>query len=68
MPEEGRPGTLLAREAEAAVEQAIGEPFEADGNIDQPAAELRGDTIDHGAADDCLADPCHAAPAGAVRE
>ena len=34
-------GAFLAAETERAVEQAVDEPFEADGHLDQPAAELR---------------------------
>ena len=49
--QERRAGAFLAAEAQRAVEQAVDEPLEADRHLVEPAAEPRGDAVDHGAAD-----------------
>ena len=55
-PVESRPGALLAAKAQPALDQAIDEPFKADRDLVETATQLGGDTIDHGAAHDGLAD------------
>ncbi len=54
--QEGGARAFLAAEAERAVEQPVDEPFEADRNLDEPAAERCRHAIDHAAADDGLPD------------
>ncbi len=66
--QEGGAGALLAAEAEAAVREALDEPFEADGHLDQPAPEPRRDAVDDGAADDGFADGGIGPPAERLRK
>ena len=54
--QERRAGRLLAAEADRAVEQPGHEPLEADRHLEQPAAELGGDPVDHRRAHQRLAD------------
>ena len=62
--QEGSAGAFFAAEAERAVEQTIDEPLEADGNLEQLAAQLRGHAVDHAAGDHGLADGRVGAPIG----
>ena len=66
--QERRARALLAAEAERAVEQAVHEPLEADRHFVERPAELRGDAIDHLAADHRLADRRAVAPLRPVLE
>ena len=56
MPQEARPGTLLAAEADEPSIQTGHEPLEPHRHFGQAAAELLHDAIDHAAADQRLAD------------
>src|SRR5207247_1727446 len=65
-PQEARTGALLAAEADRAIVEAGGEPFEADGNLQQLTAEPPDDAIDQAAGDERLADGRAARPSRAM--
>ncbi len=50
--EEGGAGGLFADEAEGAVDEAVDEPLEADGDFEHGAVEAFGDAIDDGGGDE----------------
>src|SRR6185437_14971848 len=66
--QEGRAGTLLADEAERAVQQSGHEPLEAYGYLVEPPTQPRRHPIDHAAADERLAHSHVLVPVRPVRE
>ena len=66
--EEGGAGGLFADEAEGAVEEAVDEPLEADGDFEHGAVEAFGYAIDDGGGDEGFADADFFGPVGAVGE
>src|SRR5215831_15139134 len=67
-PEEGRSRTLLAAEADRAIDESFHEPLEAHRNFDQPSLRACCYAIDHAAADEGLADSDRGRPRRAVGE
>src|SRR4029077_19897945 len=63
-----RPRAFFATEREPSGEQPIDEPLEAHGNFVQAPSQLRGNTIDHAAADHGLSNRRILAPAGSILE
>src|SRR3954470_11058656 len=68
LPEEGSARAFLAAEAEAAVEQAIHEPLEADRNLYDRSPHLPSDPVNEAAADQRLAYAARLRPIGPVTE
>ncbi|MNF72248.1 hypothetical protein D3C84_542200 [compost metagenome] len=66
--QEGGARALLAAEAELAAEKTIHEPLEADRHLFQGAADLAGNSVDHGRGDQRLADGGVRRPTGSVGE
>ena len=64
--EERRARGLLAAEPDLAAAQPGHEPLEADRHLDQRAAEVRRDAVDHGRGHQRLADRRVGSPAGAM--
>ena len=54
--EEGGAGGLFADEAEGAVDEAVDEPLEADGDFEHGAVEAFGDAVDDAGGDEGFAD------------
>ena len=61
-------GAFLAAKAQRPIQEAIDEPFEAHGHLDQRALQARRHSIDHRAGDDRLAHAHILAPGRAVLE
>ena len=66
--EEGGAGGLFADEAEGAVDQAVDEPLEADGDFEHGAVEAFGDAVDDAGGDEGFADADFVGPVGAMGE
>src|SRR3954466_12677609 len=64
--EEACARAFFASETEGSGEESVDEPFEADGDFDDFAAEGCGDAVDNAAADEGLSDGGGFGPLGAV--
>src|SRR5262249_16894760 len=68
VPQEAGPSAFLTAEANRAVEQARGEPLEADWHLAQLPTEPLHHSADHATADQSLADGGLRRPVGAMHE